>query len=94
MRPRGELRALLADAFGSGVTGTTRDLAMRTGIGITATRRTLDNMLRAEEAVVVNTARLPGVKRPVPVYGPKPAAASPPQDWSLITCWAQFPAHT
>jgi hypothetical protein len=94
LRPRGEFRALLADAFGAGVTGSTRDLAMRTGIGITATRRTLDNMLRAEEAAVVTTARIAGVKRPVPIYGPRSAPASPAQDWSLITCWAQFPAHT
>ena len=94
MRPRGEFRALLADAFGAGVTGTTRDLAMRTGIGVTATRRTIDNMVRAEEAAVVNEIRVPGVKRRVPVYGGSTAPASPTQDWSLITCWAQFPAHT
>jgi hypothetical protein len=92
MRPRGEFRALLADAFGSGVTGTTRDLAMRTGIGISATMVTLDNMRRTGEAAVVDTVRIAGVKRPVPVYGrPASASASPAQDWSLITCWAQFP---
>lgn len=89
-RPRGEIREVLALALGSCV-GNTRELAMRTGVGITAARRTLDNMCRAGDATVVREDRIPGVKRPVPVYGPGGPVAPSGPNWDLVTCWAQWP---
>ena len=35
--------------------------------------------------------RVPGVKRPVPVYGPARTASD--VDWSLVTSWAMWPAE-
>lgn len=90
MRPPGEIREALWRGFESGP-ATTRELAMRTGVGVSAARMTLDNMRRAELVAVVDEVRLPGVKRPVPVYDRQAAAERPGLDWSLVTCWAQFP---
>ena len=69
MRPRGEPRELLAEEIRQ-LPGTARDLATRTQIGFEVARRTLDNMVRAGEATKLDPVRVPGVKRPVPVYGP------------------------
>ena len=74
MRPRGEFRQALDMALGAGggawhpVGLTTRELAARANVAIDAARLTLDNMVRAEEAVKLDVVRVPGVKRPVPVY--------------------------
>ena len=67
MRPRGEYRQILFDALAQ--PGTARALAERTQIGYETTRRTLDNMCRSVEAVVVDEIRVEGVKRRVPLYG-------------------------
>lgn len=91
MRPPGEIREALWRGFESGP-ATTRELAMRTGVGVSAARMTLDNMRRAELVQVVHEVRVPGVRRPVPVYDRHTAAAERAGlDWSLVTCWAQFP---
>lgn len=96
MRPRGEIREVLARGLELGV-GNTRELAMRTGVGVTAAMRTLDNMRRSGEVVVVREDPMPGVKRRVPVYGLAGISAAPSQasstNWDLITCWAQWPVE-
>lgn len=95
MPVRGEVRDALCMAL-KGAGGTTRDLAMRAGIGVTSAMYTLDNMVRSGEARVVDLARVPGVKRPVPVYGlaldDDDGVGDGGIDWSLITCWGQWPA--
>lgn len=98
-RPRGEIREVLARGLQVGA-GHTRELALRTGVGVTAARRTLDNMRRAGEAVVLREVRMQGVRRPVPVYGlagtpdaPAPAAAGLAAGCALVSCWARCPAE-
>jgi hypothetical protein len=67
---------------------------MRTGVGVTMAMKTLDRMVRAGQAEVVDTVRVPGVKRPVPVYGiAESKAADDGMNWDLITCWAQWPTQ-
>ena len=66
-RPRGEIRLALLRALESGQ-GTTRELAQRSGVGISATMQTLGNMCTAGEVCKPCTVRRPGVHRPVPVY--------------------------
>ena len=46
----------------------TRELALRSGVGITASMKTLDGMCTAGEVCKPCSVRRPGVKRPVPVY--------------------------
>lgn len=96
-RPRGELRQVLERGLAMGG-GSTRELAVRTGVGVSAARETLNNMRRAGE-VLVRQVPIPGVRRPVPVYelaAPARQAAMrpelPPRNWDLITCWQQWPA--
>ena len=67
MRPQSEIRVTLAAALIDGA-GTTKQLAQRTGWSIGMTRRALDNMCTAGDACKPRTVRVPGVKRPVPVY--------------------------
>lgn len=86
MRPAGAVRQALADALKPGP-GTSRQVAQRACAGLEATRRTLDNMVRAGHARVLRQERVPGVRRPVPVYAlaePEPASAWP----LLVQCWA------
>ena len=66
-RPRGEIRLALLRALESGQ-GTTRELAQRSGVGISATMLTLGNMCTAGEVCKPCRVRRPGVNRPVPVY--------------------------
>lgn len=66
-RPRGEIRLALLSALAIGQ-GTARELAMRSGVGNSATMRTLDNMCTAGEVTKPHSVRRNGVKRPVPVY--------------------------
>ena len=68
MRPAGEVRRVLEAALAQ-EHGTSRDLAARAQHSIDLTRRTLDNMVRGGAAAVVATIPVPGVRRPVPVYG-------------------------
>lgn len=95
MRPHSEIRVTLAAALLDGP-GTTRQLAQRTGWSIGLTRCALDNMVRAGDAEKHESVRMPGVKRPVPVYrralrhlDVQAANQSPYQ--SLIEAWAQRP---
>jgi predicted ArsR family transcriptional regulator len=74
-RPRGELRTALHEALKAGQ-GTTRELAARSGVGMTASMRTLDNMVTAGEVEKASAVRVPGVKRPVPVYALRESQAS------------------
>lgn len=67
MRPAGEIRAAIFKALKLGP-ATSKVLAGRACTGVDATRRTLDNMVRARHARALPLARVPGVKRPVPVY--------------------------
>ncbi len=67
MRPQSEIRVTLAAALIDGA-GTTKQLAQRTGWSIGLTRRALDNMVTAGDACKPCSVRVPGVKRPVPVY--------------------------
>lgn len=91
MRPQSEIRVTLAAALVDGQ-GTTRELAQRTGWSIGMTRRALDNMCTAGDVVKSARIRVPGVKRPVPVY----ARSARPGDDSvqggsgvdLIMAWA------
>lgn len=95
MPVRGEIRDTLSMALSAGV-GTTRDLALRSGVGVSAAMYTLRNMVQAGEVAVVDTTRVPGVKRPVPVYGlvdDDSAANDGGINWDLVTCWAQWPAQ-
>jgi predicted ArsR family transcriptional regulator len=94
MRPRGEIRQLLFEAVGLSP-GTSRDLAARTQVGYEHARRTLDNLCRAEDIVVVGEARVEGVRRPVPVYGrPAPgersSEASSELAHAMAGCWVDF----
>ena len=55
-------------------------LAQRTGWSIGMTRRALDNMCTAGDACKPRSVRMPGVKRPVPVYErAAPAAGTDPE---------------
>lgn len=47
---------------------TTRLLAARACVGLEAARYTLDNLVRAGVADKPGTTRVPGVRRPVPLY--------------------------
>mgnify|MGYP000864593277 CR=1 FL=1 len=68
MRPAGEIHLALRRALFKHGPGTTRQLARAACTGLTATRHTLDNMVRARKALQLEPRREPGVKRPVPVY--------------------------
>lgn len=96
MPVRGEIRDALGMALKGGH-GTTRDLAMRSGVGVSAAMYTLRNMVDAGEACRLPPVRVPGVKRPVPVYGPAEHDDAANEDgginWDLVTCWSQWPAQ-
>ena len=95
MPVRGEIRNTLAMGLRAGP-GTTRDLAQRTGVGITAAMYTLRDMVVAGEVVKREPVRVAGCKRPVPVYdlaGDDGAANDGGINWALVTCWAQWPAQ-
>ena len=88
-RPRGEIRIVLHAALANGP-GTTRELALRSGVGISMTRRTLDNMVTAGDASKVDSVRRPGVKRPVPVYALSAPAGQPAQGLDLQAAFAAW----
>jgi len=91
MRPQGEVRAALFAAMREGP-ATARVLAARACVGLEAARRTLDNMVRADQVVKPHTTRVPGVKRPVPVYAAVVPAAEPGLPLALLQggMWAQL----
>jgi hypothetical protein len=92
VRPQSEIRVTLAAALVDGG-GTSKQLAQRTGWSIGMTMRALDNMVTAGDACKARTVRVPGVKRPVPVYErairPSDAAAGDGgPGFDLILAWA------
>lgn len=96
MRPYGEARICMAAALMDGP-GTTRQLATRTGCSQDLAMYTLRNMVAAGDAQKLKPARVPGVKRPVPVYArairqidTEPANDNP--FISLISAWMGRPA--
>ena len=93
MRPHSEIRVLLAAAMVDGG-GTSRELARRVCASHGLAMRTLDNMVRAGDARKARAVRVPGVKRPVPVYeramradAAAAAAANDAPYQSLIQAW-------
>lgn len=95
MRPHSEIRVTLSAALMDGP-GTTRQLAQRTGWSIGLTRCALNNMVRAGDAEKHERIRVPGVKRPVPVYrraqrATDTLAANQSPYQSLLEAWAQRP---
>lgn len=93
MRPQSEIRVCLSSALLDGP-GTTWQLAQRTGWSIGMTRRALDNMCTAGDAHKPRSVRVPGVKRPVPVYERAPlcaAANTTEHIASLISAWVGQP---
>lgn len=85
MRPQGDQRTCIAEGLRAGP-GKTRELAARTGIAEQAARRTLDNMRKAGQVVVVDAERVPGVCRPVPVYDLAERHRTP-AGWVPLQCW-------
>lgn len=91
MRPRGEIRCIVAAALAE-QGGTTRDLAGRTLLSVGHVRATLGNMMRPPlvQAVVTHTVRRPGVNRPIPFYrAPEVQPADP--GLSLEQVWGMAP---
>ena len=93
MPARGEVRDTLRLGLLAG-SATTRQLAMSTGVGVTKAMYTLRDMVVAGEVAVVDRVRVPGVKRPVPLYDLADAEpAGDGMNWDLVTCWAQWPGQ-
>ena len=96
MRPPGEIRMAIAGSLEHGP-AMTREVALRSGVGVSAARYTLRNMVSAGEAIVLDMVRVEGVKRPVPVYGRAVRAVDVAGDGepfvSLIQAWASVPAR-
>jgi len=92
LRPHSEIRIDLSAALVDGG-GTTRQLAQRTGWSVGLTREALNNMVKAGDAAKLRSVRVPGVKRPVPVYEravrPDVCAANDEPYISLIAAWAR-----
>lgn len=95
MRPRGEIRealSLAADSLWSeGRSFTWRDLGEVAQVGYAAAKQTARDMAAAGELVVMGTARVAGVCRPMVLYAP----ADPPEEEgvdlaSVVRCWADF----
>lgn len=92
MRPHSALRADLSAALIDGG-GTSRQLAERIGRPYSNDDRALRDTLRAMrvagEVHAPRSVRLPGVKRPVPVYERAPAPQqSPAEGWqTLLQAW-------
>lgn len=98
MRPQSEIRVDLAAALVDGP-GTCKQLAQRTGWSIGMTREALNNMVRAGQAHKPRTVRVPGVKRPVPVYARVPLPAFDLASRSghaalggVLSGWARWPS--
>jgi len=93
-RLRGPIRKAVAAALLAGP-GTTRAIAARANVANEHARRTLDNMVRSRQVAVIATARVSGVKRPVPVYdlaaAPNDAPAPDLELQHLLRAW--IPQH-
>lgn len=96
MRPQSPIRVDLSAALVDGA-GTTKQLAQRTGWSIGLTREALNNMVRAGDARKARTVRVPGVKRPVPVYerACRDAVMVLPGQalGSILAGWSRWPAY-
>lgn len=94
-RPRGEFRRLITKALADGGPATSREIAQRTGIAFGVTMETLNNMVRAGDAVKLEPVRRSGVCRPVPFYGPAAevahADAAAELQASLAAAWRAAP---
>lgn len=90
-RPYSEIRLDITAALLDGP-GTCRELALRTGWSLGLVRVCLRNMVAAGAAINLPPVRVPGVRRPVPVYAraPERAFAREPADGirDLIAAWA------
>ena len=94
-RPYSEIRLDITAALVDGP-GTCRDLAMRTGWSLGLVRVCLRNMVAAGAAVNIEPVRVPGVRRPVPVYARAPVRAARAEPAAggivdLIAAWAGLP---
>ena len=100
-RPQSEVRIALSAELVEGA-GTCRELWRRMGCiwPMLAVRIALTNMVAAGDVVLAPSVRVPGVRRPVPVYR-RPNllerdAACPPHSGAgirdLIACWAGLAA--
>lgn len=97
MRPRGEIRAALAlavDTLPAQAQGATwRDLAQLACVGLSAARKTVENMVDAGELIVVGHRRTPHASRPMRLLA-KPGASGAVRQSSpfeeLARCWAEF----
>lgn len=85
MRPRGEVRQVLASAVTelAAVPGpdgrrgcTWRDVAARACVGWDAARKTLENMASAGEVTRIGTRPVPGSRRPMTLYAPAGAVVA------------------
>ena len=96
MRPQSPIRVDLAAALVDGA-GTTKQLAQRTGWSIGLTRRTLTNMVTAGDVRKARTVRVPGVKRPVPVYEravrSQDVCAPHQALGAILAGWSRWPAY-
>ncbi len=101
MRPRGEIRQALVQAFealpappADAPAGPIWcDLAAMAGVGWDAARRMVDNMLQGGELIVVGHKRVPHACRPMNTLGRPSAAvvAAPSTGFEeLARCWAEF----
>jgi hypothetical protein len=92
-RPFCEERLALDAALVDGP-GTSRQLAQRSGVGFKAATSALNNMCTAGDVVKIHSVRVPGCKRPVPVYArccrAQDSAESEPIN-DLISAWYQRP---
>lgn len=79
MRPRGEIREALASAARNLVAeqggATWRDMGHAAQVGLTAARKTVENMVMAGELQPCGTRAVPGSRRPMVLYAPR--------DWSV-----------
>jgi hypothetical protein len=95
MRPRGEIREALASSALAlvppdappGTGATWRELVRHALVGELMGRRTVMNMVRAGELLVVGTRKVPGVCRPVLLLAPRRSPA--PVQWQPLAAAVQ-----
>lgn len=92
MRPRGEIRSVLAGALAELPADgfTWRHAAVHTGVGFAAARVTLENMARAGEVARAGTMPAPGVGRPMVRYRPLQPEGGRARLEQALRSWADF----
>jgi ribosomal protein S25 len=95
MRPRGEVRDVLASAAGelvqmAGRGVTWRELAQHTQVGGEVARATVRNMERAGELRSVGEVHVAGVNRPMTAYAPAEQGSGDASLAEVIKGWAAF----